>query len=353
MKARCIKQRAVQATLCVAAAALATGIPSASYGGEPIQFSSGRTAPTSHRQSKLTKELEKASPGRAPNPGVEFVTPNVSARAVDPKEEKKQKQAAFERKNWMFFDDSARLDDRAADDEAFGIRSEEDFEQDGEENSWLSPRRDERNRPRSLESPHTRVSSGSTRTGAGPSRSEQNQSPQTRDAEGEKSKSLAGAATGPGARLGPDLKSSSILSLSPGASGDRSDGKGFSFKGLFGGDGSRSTRGPLAGPGAGLSQNSGYGFESTLAPRPSLSGLPSAPASPGFSPRSAHSLGAPSVDRSTWGDLSLSGRGLGSLDSSAGLLPRADSLSPLPAVQQQNEQRRSFREFDKPKFPGQ
>jgi hypothetical protein len=113
--------------------------------GDAIQFSNRKSVGKTPQRSQLTKEIEQASPGRASNLGTDLVAPDFSLPVVDPKEEKRQKQAAFEKKNWMLV--NGQVDEDREVDEAFGIRSDEEFEKEGEQDSsWLSPLRDDRSR---------------------------------------------------------------------------------------------------------------------------------------------------------------------------------------------------------------
>jgi hypothetical protein len=350
MTARGSEQIAVRAALWVAIA-LSVGAPAAVCGGEPIQFSNSKSVSSSPQRGQLTKQVEQTIPGRTLSLGGEMMMPGVASQAVDPKEEKRQKQAAFDKKNWIL--DKDQIDEDRAADEAFGIRSEEEFEKDGEEsNFWLSPMRDDRSRSHDgLQSAMSR-GSGQARGGTG-QRPAPIRPSEAKDLDKGASKSSGPPGSAQAGRLASELGMRSIFS--PGGSGGPSVGESaFSFRDLSGangiGDGERATRGPLVGLGAVPSR--GGGFDNLAPPGPALNAAGSGQSSYGFSDSQARSSSAFSQDRGFWSGRNPGGN-LGSLGVGESLLPRSDGSSPLLAPQQQSEQRRSFRELEKPKFPGQ
>jgi hypothetical protein len=88
-------------------------------------------------------------------------------------------------------------------------------------------------------------------------------------------------------------------------------------------------------------------------PQSPLAPARSTPASSGFYEPSARSQGGFPADSSFWRARNQAGDSLGSPGFGDSLLPRSDNFNSPAAPPQQLEQRRSFREFEKPRFPGQ
>jgi hypothetical protein len=267
----------------------------------------------------------------------------ASPASVDPKEKKRQKQAAFEKKNWLAVNDDKEREEREAD-EAFGIRLEEDFEKDDAEMDWFSPQWED---PSGKSGPQISFSrAGQPRAGAGPNRAGQNR---VVDSKESAAIGRSSATDGFGSRLAPDPTKRSLLS---GAAGDSlGANSSFSFKNLFGGaaaaEDNRGNRSPLGGLGPSATRGSMLGFENAPAPQPVFFAPASSSSSLGFSDNSLRSQNGLLGDRSSWSGIGQPGA------PSDYLLQGSDSSGSSVTPQQPLNQRRSFRDFDKPKFPGQ
>ena len=114
--------------------------------GDPIDFSRSPAVASKTERGRLARDLKPGGPDlRSALTGPEITAPSAeySVRVVNPKEAKRQKDAAMEKKNWMVLD-QGQLQEAREEEEAFGLGSSDGLEKEKTEaDYWWSPKRGE------------------------------------------------------------------------------------------------------------------------------------------------------------------------------------------------------------------
>jgi len=340
---------------------IAAAAPGMLLAGDPIQFSYAKVAPTTSQRGKLTKGFES---GRAESLGgggsLEMIVPSISGGTLDPKEERKRKETAMEKKNWMIFE-QGHFQEQHEEEESLGVRPLDNLEKEKTASEyWFGPQSDDAGRaPGQSRSPGSiyRARGTGRAPQAGPARSAREFS--GGGGEGERGGSSASRSgyDGQGAHIARELNLSSLFA----PNGSAADKPAPVFK-FSSGSGSRATsmsdtRSSMAGFGSGSSLGSLLGLD----PQAGASAPVVAPVFSGSFDNSSRSFnGGGMVDRGPAGAFGQPKGVLGAPGWGEALSSRPNSWSgglgsSSPLQQQQNENRLlpSHGAFDRPKIPGQ
>jgi hypothetical protein len=342
-----------------ATALLLAAVPIGLLAGEPIQFTNGKALPKARQGSKLTRDIESGSDQGTSVKGFEIVLPSYSASSLDPKEEKRRKEAALERKNWMILD-QGELKEAREEDESFGIRESSIEREKDAGDYWFSPKGDDANR-----GPGSGRGSGMTARVPGQSRgmppgANRGQRAPPASKEPEANRSALSGSTGQGAHIANELNLRTLFSPNRSGSAPMEDKSALSLKDIFGaspaGDNLRGDRSPMKGLGSSQSHSS-MGFDSRLDVKPPAALPAFAPTSPGLfdnSPRSP--AGGSAFDQTAGSSAFRSGGAFNSAAGNDSLSSRGSTFGGgLTTPQGQSGQRplTSRDYFDRPKMPGQ
>lgn len=119
---RTAKTNRIRPALLTLSAVVTLGVVLTATAGEPIRFSGDKSKPAPNAPNKFPQERNStlsSIPSASPLDGLN--SPALNSRRMDPKEEKRMKNAKLEKENWMMVD-RGDLQNEDAENEGFGIR---------------------------------------------------------------------------------------------------------------------------------------------------------------------------------------------------------------------------------------